>query len=91
MERADQSVITQGILCHILKYLRRLKALALPKQCNDSVIAVVGQNCPSLESIVLNDTGVTNTGWYISINTNNKRVRVYLFVILHRDCLVVVL
>lgn len=62
MERADQSVITQGILCHILKYLRRLKALALPKQCNDSVIAVVGQNCPNLESIVLNDTGVTNTG-----------------------------
>lgn len=62
MERADQSVITQGILCHILKYLRRLKALALPKQCNDSVIAVVGQNCPLLESIVLNDTGVTNTG-----------------------------
>nr|CAH0098525.1 unnamed protein product [Daphnia galeata] len=62
MERADQSVITQGILCHILKYLRRLKVLALPKQCNDSVIAVVGQNCPSLENIVLNDTGVTNTG-----------------------------
>lgn len=62
MERADQSVITQGILCHILKYLRRLKVLALPKQCNDSVIAVVGQNCPNLESIVLNDTGVTNTG-----------------------------
>ena len=62
MEKADQSVITQGILCHILKYLRRLKALALPKQCNDSVIAVVGQNCPNLESIVLNDTGVSNTG-----------------------------
>ena len=62
LEKADQSVITQGILCHILKYLRRLKALALPKQCNDSVIAVVGQNCPNLESIVLNDTGVSNTG-----------------------------
>ena len=62
MEKADQSVITQGILCHILKYLRRLKALALPKQCNDSVIAVVGQNCPNLESIVLNNTGVSNTG-----------------------------
>ena len=62
MEKADQSVITQGILCHILKYLRRLKALALPKQCNDSVIAVIGQNCPNLESIVLNDTGVSNTG-----------------------------
>lgn len=36
--------------------------LALPKQCNDSVIAVIGQNCPNLESIVLNDTGVSNTG-----------------------------
>jgi hypothetical protein len=68
MERADQSVITQGILCHILKYLRRLKVLALPKQCNDSVIAVVGQNCPNLESIVLNDTGVTNTGSYFMTN-----------------------
>lgn len=62
MERAGQSVITQGILCHILKYLRNLKSLALPKQCNDSVIAVVGQNCPELECIVLNDAGVTNTG-----------------------------
>ncbi|KAK2717235.1 uncharacterized protein LOC136039433 [Artemia franciscana] len=62
MERADQSVITQGLLCHIVKYLRKLRALALPKQCDDSVIAVVGQNCQHLESIVLNDTAVTNTG-----------------------------
>ena len=88
MERADQSVITQGILCHILKYLRRLKVLALPKQCNDSVIAVVGQNCPNLESIVLNDTGVTNTGMFISTKFSKEDL---ITVHLRRNRLVTVL
>lgn len=50
--------------------------MALPKQCNDSVIAVVGQNCPSLESIVLNDTGVTNTGLHLTY-INNIRMQVF--------------
>ncbi len=52
----------------VSKKVESVGLLALPKQCNDSVIAVVGQNCPNLESIVLNDTGITNTGSYFMTN-----------------------
>ena len=62
LEKADSPAITTYLLAHILKYLTRLRVLALPKQCDDDVAAVVGINCPKLECIILTGTAVTNVG-----------------------------
>ena len=62
LEKADSSGITSYLLAHILKFLIRLRVLALPKQCDDDVASVIGLNCPKLECIILTGTSVTNQG-----------------------------
>ena len=62
LEKADSSAITTYLLAHILKFLTRIRVLALPKQCDDDVASVVGLNCPKLECIILTGTSVTNVG-----------------------------
>lgn len=62
LEKADSPAITTYLLAHILKFLTRLRVLALPKQCDDDVASVVGLNCPKLECIILTGTAVTNVG-----------------------------
>ena len=62
LEKADSSGITSYLLAHILKFLIRLRVLALPKQCDDDVASVIGLNCPKLECIILTGTSVTNVG-----------------------------
>lgn len=67
VEKADSPAITTYLLAHILKFLTRLRVLALPKQCDDDVASVVGLNCPKLECIILTGTSVTNLGlsWFL--------------------------
>lgn len=62
LEKADSPAITTYLLAHILKFLNRLRVLALPKQCDDDVASVIGLNCPRLECIVLTGTSVSNVG-----------------------------
>ena len=62
LEKADSVAITTNILSHILKFLVRIRVLALPKQCDDDVASVIGLNCPKLECIILTGTSVTNVG-----------------------------
>ena len=62
LEKADSPGITSYLLAHILKFLIRLRVLALPKQCDDDVASVIGLNCPKLECIILTGTSVTNVG-----------------------------
>ena len=58
LEMADSPAVTPYLLSHILKSLPQLKVIALPKQCDDDVLSVVGMNCPNLESVVLTGGGV---------------------------------
>lgn len=62
LEKADSPAITTYLLAHILKFMNRLRVLALPKQCDDDVASIVGINCPKLESVVLTGTAITNVG-----------------------------
>ncbi len=62
LEKADSHGITTYLLAHVLKFVNRLKVLSLPAQSDDDVLSTVGINCPKLESIVLTDTNVTNSG-----------------------------
>jgi hypothetical protein len=62
LEKADSPAISTYLLAHILKFLTRLRVLALPKQCDDDVASVIGLNCPKLECIILTGTAVTNVG-----------------------------
>ena len=62
LEKADSPAITTYLLAHIIKFLNRIRVLALPKQCDDDVASVIGLNCPKLECVILTGTSVTNGG-----------------------------
>ncbi len=62
LEKADSGAISTYLLAHVLKFLTRLRVVALPKQCDDDVVSVIGLNCPKLESIILTGTSVSNVG-----------------------------
>ena len=62
LEKAESPAITTYLLAHIIKFLNRIRVLALPKQCDDDVASVIGLNCPKLECVILTGTSVTNGG-----------------------------
>jgi hypothetical protein len=48
LEHADSDAITTYLLAHLIKHLKHLKVLALPKQCDDDVASIIGIKYVSL-------------------------------------------